>query len=364
MAYRKMNDKHKSLEGIRRSITVVLSLFTISAMMAGCGGQASLGEKVYNPPKSENAKTAKDQVAEGQTAAEQTAEDTIEKVQVENDQTESNQADNAKKEVSPAYSKMLSYLDGEWEILEPGQLIGQDEIKDTFTFDSSDMTVKFTVADGNYAEYTYQLDDMFESLRDSYDHLIISGGAQVKEDDPLYIGEERADYQIILANNRGWDHMLMREIVSHDIPFNKDVLRYDRTTGGFWTLRRKASSEEAQKLKKPDDDNPDIRLKSSSFYAIKWLEFGNSCTLQQVEYDTEDTIVAGVTGEFFVYRPLDTEYQTSAINYPYKGMEEYPHDGFFDPCVVFVTTDENAEIIAIEPLEYAEGGFYYFDGIG
>ena len=152
--------------------------------------------------------------------------------------------------------------------------------------------------------------------------------------------------------------------VDYENPFNKNALRFDRTIGGFWTLRRKASSDDEQKLKKPDDDNPDIRLKSSSFYAIKWLEFGNSCTLQQVEYDTEDTIVAGVTGEFLVYRLLDTEYQTSAINYPYKGMEEYPHDGFFDPGVVFVTTDENAESIAIEPLEYAEGGFYYVDGIG
>ncbi len=103
-----------------------------------------------------------------------------------------------------------------------------------------------------------------------------------------------------------------------------------------------------------------LRIKGDSFHAIKWTEFGNSCTLQRVEpvpVTLEDFDGKDVDGLSFVMP--DDEYAYSTVNYEYKGREKYCHDGYFDPQFVYVTTDKNGQITEMSVIDYAYDGYYY-----
>ena len=85
------------------------------------------------------------------------------------------------------------------------------------------------------------------------------------------------------------------------------------------------------------------------------MEFGNSCTLQRVEI-----IPATLDGEDVLeYKLPDDEYAYSAINYEYSGKENMAHGGYFEPCLVKVTTDDKGQITQIAYLEPASDGLYF-----
>ena len=108
-----------------------------------------------------------------------------------------------------------------------------------------------------------------------------------------------------------------------------------------------------------DTDMNDRKVKGDIFYAMKWLEYGNSCTLQEMELWVERPSLFGMNEEVFAYKPIDDEYKNVAINYNYKGREDECHDGYFTPTLVEVETDENGEIILMSEMAYADEGYYY-----
>ena len=69
----------------------------------------------------------------------------------------------------------------------------------------------------------------------------------------------------------------------------------------------------------------------------------------------------GDTKAFFYALP-DDEYAYSAVNYEYSGREDMAHGGYFDPYLVYVTTDNRGQITEMVRLEYAVDGTYYDKG--
>ena len=105
----------------------------------------------------------------------------------------------------------------------------------------------------------------------------------------------------------------------------------------------------------------EVRQKGTSFHAIKWMEFGNSCTLQQVQIEEEEVALFSKPEAFLTISPDAGNCSFSAINYEYKDGMMNAHDGFFDPCLVLVHTDANGEITSILPSEHFMEGYYSVD---
>ena len=259
---------------------------------------------------------------------------------------------------------MLEALYGDWEIMDDAELIQEPGIKrDRLRFALPQYhRVRFITADGDMESFDIELKDVFEDMGKTYDRLILSN----RRDSGKYAWDEvrpEQSFQIMIANNLGYDYMMLRELGDARTGFATSGLKYDRSIQGLWMLRRADpndyGNEFDEEMTTPTTVGIEdkIRQKDTSFYAIKWMEFGNSCTLQRVE-----TVKTSLEGkDALEYRIPDDEYAFSAVNYEYKGQENMAHGGFFDPTLVYVTTDENGQIIDIAKLEYAYEGLYYDD---
>ncbi|MBQ7706389.1 MAG: hypothetical protein IJT72_01260, partial [Lachnospiraceae bacterium] len=106
----------------------------------------------------------------------------------------------------------------------------------------------------------------------------------------------------------------------------------------------------------------EIRMKNTSFYAIKWQEFGNSCTLQRVEVTPTIATIDGEDENALAYSIPDAEYAYSAVNYEYSGRGNMAHGGYFTPGLVYVTTDNRGQITEMVGFKYAWDGMYYEHG--
>ena len=173
----------------------------------------------------------------------------------------------------------------------------------------------------------------------------------------------------MIANNLGHDYMMLRELGDERTGFATEGLKYDRSISGTWMLRRPDPNdydeELAGKTTTPSTVGieDEIRVKGTAFHAIKWMEFGNSCTLQRVEITpTTVELVDGGPYDAIEYCLPDDEYDYSAVNYEYKGMENMAHGGYFDPALVYVTTDKEGKIVEMSKLNYALNGAYYDNG--
>ena len=259
-------------------------------------------------------------------------------------------------------TKILEMLYGDWEIMDDAELIQEPGIRrDRLRFSLPRYhRVRFITADGDDESFDLELRDVFEGPGNTYDRMILSNrpGSGKYEGDEVRPGQS---FQIMIANNLGYDYMMLRELGDERTGFASDGLKYDRSMQGVWMLRRADpndyDNEFDEEMSTPSTVGieDEIRQKGTSFYAIKWVEFGNSCTLQRVE-----TVKTNVNGddvlEYFV--PGD-EYAYSAVNYEYKGQENMAHGGYFDPALVRVTTDENGQIIEMAKFEYAWDGVYF-----
>ena len=259
-------------------------------------------------------------------------------------------------------TKMLEILYGDWEIMDDAELIQEPGIRrDRLRFALPQYhRVRFITAGGDMESFDIKLQDVFEEADNTYDRLILSNrpGSGKYDWDEVRPGQS---FQIMIANNLGWDYMMLRELGDERTGFATDGLKYDRSIQGLWMLRRPDpndyDNEFDEEMTTPSTVGieDEIRQKDTSFYAIKWMEFGNSCTLQRVE--TAKTTLDGKDAlEYFL---PDDEYAYSAVNYEYKGQENMAHGGYFDPALVHVTTDKNGQITDIAILEYAYEGLYY-----
>lgn len=249
-------------------------------------------------------------------------------------------------EYVPGDEKMLELLYGDWEIMDDGELIQEPGIKrDRLRFALPQYhRVRFITASGDMETFNIELSDMFDEPGNTYDRLTLSNraGSGKYDWDEVRPGQS---FQIMIANNLGSDYMMLRELGDERTGFATDGLKYDRSILGTWMLRRPNPDEYDNEIDSIQTTpstfgiEDSIRQKDTSFYAFKWMEFGNSCTLQRVEMTSESEYVL----------PKD-EYAYSAVNYEYKGKENMAHGGYFDPALVHVTTDSKGQITDIEKV--------------
>lgn len=264
----------------------------------------------------------------------------------------------------PGDEATIQYLKGEWEIMDgPGHIQEPGEERDLLNFGDSKYHSAAYTKDGKIARFKYELVDEYDTGAPLYNFLILHN----RSGEPKYGWDEVRDtqmFQMFLANDLGHDYMMLRECGSERTGFATDALCYDRGTYGTWFFSRNTPrktddaylSEDVMPSTVGKEDV--LRLKGESFYAIKWTEFGNSCTLQRVlpcPVTTGDG--KDIDGLCFVM-PSD-EYAYSTVNYEYKGGEKYCHDGYFDPKLVHVTTDKNGQITEMSVVDYAYDGYWY-----
>ena len=227
--------------------------------------------------------------------------------------------------------------------------------------------MRFIRPNGDTTTFSIELADAFEGNPKAYDRLILSN----KFVSGVYSWDEvrpEQSFQIMIANNLGRDYMMLRELGDERTGFVSDGLKYDRSVAGIWFFRRpdpdEYDGEYESKVTTPSTVGieDEVRTKDTSFYAIKWLEFGNSATLQRVETAPAIVTRAGEDVKGFFYALPDDEYAYSAVNYEYSGREDMAHGGYFDPYLVYVTTDNRGQITEMVRLEYAVDGAYYDNG--
>ena len=231
-----------------------------------------------------------------------------------------------------------------------------------------DHKVKFITAGGDEESFDFELTDVFETPGNTYDRLTLSNCEGPGKYDWDEVRPEQS-FQILIANNLGHDYMMLRELGDERTGFATYGLKYDRSNMGTWMLRRPDPNDYDEKLS-AETTTPstvgiedEVRQKGTSFHAIKWMEFGNSCTVQRVEI-IPTTVELGGGGPYdaLEYCLPDDEYAYSAVNYEYKGNENMAHGGYFDPALVYVTTDKEGRIIEMSKLDYALNGAYYDTG--
>ncbi len=273
-------------------------------------------------------------------------------------------------EYEPRDEKMLELLYGDWEIMDDGELIQEPGMqRDRLHFALPQYhAVRFITAGGDKETFNIELTDVFEDAGNTYDRLTLAN----RPGSGKYAWDEvrpEQSFQIMIANNLGYDYMMLRELGDERTGFATDGLKYDRSISGTWMLRRPDPNdydeELAGKTTTPSTVGieDEIRVRGTAFHAIKWMEFGNSCTLQRVEITpTTVELVGGGPYDAIEYCLPDDEYAYSAVNYEYKGMENMAHGGYFDPALVYVTTDKEGRIVDMSKLNYAINGKYYDTG--
>ncbi len=317
-----------------------------TVLLAGCGADNSS----FN-------EAAKDTSVAGQSAEEvtQTPQQTSEP-ETEVSETMPEESIDAGAEV---YNNLVWYLDGDWILYPYNSLLSDGtEPRDIFSFDYGNMTMTYTKADGDFAVYDFSLTNLFEQDQGAFDCLVLHDKDADKYGQQFLVGEDGASFQLFIADNNGWDYMMLRPVGKKDIPMEETAMSYNMPTNGCYVFARKYE-ENGNKMAPYTDPNQYRLAKDASFYAIKWLTYGNSVTLQEVEIWTEKPTLFGMNEEVIAYKPIDDEYRHVAINYDIKGKENDPSDGYFDPVLVEVETDAEGKVTLMNPLAYADEGYYY-----
>lgn len=341
---------------MKKNLSLVLGILLL-AMTTGCGDKspAPTQEPSNNATQQLSATEAASQIETNTQDASQ-----AEKKDPRSAKTESSGEDQTAAEAQETdhTDTILSYLEGDWHLLNDGSGLYNEGDWDSISFDTKEMLATYTTFDGRSAVYSFELSDLFSQEKGMADMLILRDTDADKYDGNFYIGADGAAFQLFLADNNGWDDMILRPVGNQDILLEQATMYRSMPVRGCYALSRNTNGDDNKM--QPANDPAKYRIaKDSIFYAIKWLEYGNSTTLQEVELWVEQPSLFGMNEEVYAYKPIDDEYRNVAINYNYKGKEDFCHDGYFSPVLVEVETDSNGEIIRIDEMAYADDGYYY-----
>ncbi|MBR6451775.1 MAG: hypothetical protein IKS87_03650 [Lachnospiraceae bacterium] len=335
---------------------LVLMLVTL----CGCGITSKDSRDSANMDKlKERLKAAQEAEAEGEAESETevrpAAEDETESIPEEPE--EEAQAEGVRGALD---ADILRMLDGDWEILDGNALIQEPgEARDVFSFDAASMTATYRKTNGESMQYSFLLEDLYPTRDSLYKRLTIFTDGRELAADWADVNDSLS-FCLYLANSLDSDYMMLQELGDERSGFCSDALVYERGLLGTWFFSR-ADSDPTQRMVSSYGREENIRVKDGSFYAMKWLEFGNSCTLQQVDIEEEEVALFSEPEAFLTISPSLGDYCFSAVNYEYKDGMMNAHDGFFDPSLVLVHTDANGEITSILPSEHFMEGYYSVD---
>ncbi len=263
----------------------------------------------------------------------------------------------------------IKYLEGEWEIMDgSGHIQEPGEERDILHFGNSRYHGASYSKNGNIARFTYELNDRYKIESFPMYNFVTLNGRSTNEDLDWAEVSAVQYFQVFLSNDHGHDYMMLKECGDARTGFATGGLSYDRGVVGTWFFSRYVPPYVGEDYVS-DDVMPstvgmeeELRVRSDFFYAVKWTEFGNGCTLQKVELvPVKIKDYDGSTVDRLCYVLPEGEYAYSTVYYEYKGGEKYCHDGYFDPKLVYVHTDKKGQITEMTYFEPDGNGYYYTD---
>ena len=327
---------------------IITAAFLCLAVLAGCGDKGSDRGQIADPTKAENDNTPEDRATPTEDAGntEPTAVPTAEALPVTRF---------AGYESSEA--EILSYLDGEWVLHEGANMIEPpDMLYDSLTFDSANHKATYHMAyAAEEAYYDFELTDLFPDVPGQYNRLVLKESGTTP-DYPYSDGDNEIVLSVWLANNGGFDALVIGDAGASPSCFTANALDPARGVGDFWYFHRSFDGNRKMTIKPAGpDDQTDVR-KNSHFYALRYDDYGSGCTLQEVAF-----VPGGPSGsedDRIAYGYADNGHPFSTVNYNYKGKEMLAHSGGYALDFVEVDTDANGEITSLTVYEKTVLGYF------
>ena len=380
-----------------RRIKAVISVFLTCALLAGCGNkqedttQASSVTKVSTEAATEGvsettteAATEKATETKTESSTEKTTEDKTD-TKVVNEDKSPIWNKNGKMEQIDAFPKpegelrpgdnfsisknmMKYYLDGSWMLIPKGEpIMAPDEKPDILSFDSTNEKMLFLRGDsGEYAEFKFSLDDLFSEIGATSNLLQIEGtdvSDGFSESSNLLLGMTD-HFQIVLANVRNYDMLMLRPIGNGDSLFSAEGFGFDNARNGFWVFSRYAGEDvdPEWKMERINNVNEQLKLKNARFFAIQWFDMGGAVCLQPIDAIETDLNLYGDDVKCLCYNYRDMEYPLSAVEYSYRDSDMKMHSGYFNPALVMASTDSEWYLESIDYVKYYIYGYYHIPG--
>jgi hypothetical protein len=261
---------------------------------------------------------------------------------------------------------MKYYLDGSWVMLKKGfPILDTEAVPNLLTFNSTKNKVKYTRGgDNQYAEFDFALNDLFGNVGGTSNLMTIKGtdvSSDFSDSSDMLVGSTE-DFQIVIANAKGYDTLMIRPIGNGDSLFGTEGLGYDNASNGFWIFKKYNEVTEGYiepKFGNINNINDSLMKKNQSFYAFLWADEGSRVYLEHMNAAEEQVNLYGEDKRVLNYNYENSEYPLSAVCYPIIDAEDYLHMESYSPGFVQVTTDENGYIISMMYCQYYIYGYYY-----
>ena len=339
-----------------KKISLILAALLILSVLAGCGKPAANNVPAENnaidpmPTNTDNTESADNTVPPDNTADDDITEKDAFWLQI---------YDSGK-----ITEKTLSeFLDGSWKMLPLGggrQQEGfgtlsfqKDSGKLTFTYDKFDDKGTVTCAFApSHLKEGYGNADACDRLQLNVE----SASEAVKARTPYIVGSN-VDMEILIARVFGSDMIALREIGDGISPFGMDILMYDnQSLDGMWIFVRESGS--LSKLEQDEETEDEMRVKSGSFYAIRWMDHKDSFLLQPV--GTRDFDETFSEEPMPVKASMYTGFGNAlyAVSYELLLADASESNSNYAPQLVYVTTDENGKITDYDLIPYFGSGLY------
>ncbi len=263
--------------------------------------------------------------------------------------------------------EMMRLLEGDWEQQEAENFIMDiTKERNILHFDTDTSIVTYRNSDGAEAEFSFLLYPLYEedfggAYRIRFDCLNL--------DAELFDGAEKfsdksMDYQLWIVNDKGTDRILFAQYGGGWPFLNENVFGKENLLGTDWMFSRSHDQPDGDaRINGSAGEEEDLRVCGETFYALKWSELGDSCTLQRVELLRSDIwVMSDMKEESYAWRPWNWDYALTSVNYKYEGREALAHSGFYDPALMEVTTNEKGEIVSIERRGHEQTGHYSWYG--
>jgi len=362
-------------------LSLILAAVLLLSVLAGCGGQtgntaqnntAQPAENTQNNSNTENTQNTAN--TENTVPAENSAENT-------NTAEPENTAENTEDVLTEEDNKWISlyasanmnaetfreYLNGNWTLLNCGGIPQQGSDLGILSFDNASDTMTFSFLENNsYVTCSYTPEKIFEGQGNAFANDYISVNVESASDSirakvPDLI-DSAASFQVFTASVEGNDMLAVREIGNGYSVLGMEIFGLDtQSSEGTWVFMREGGSK--SKLRITPELEAEMRQKSTSFYALLWMDFNDSFYLQAVNTSQSEQI--------FYEDPIsvtDISYMNNgaalyALYYQVEGTEPGILDGGYTPQLVYVTVNENSEITYIDLVPYIGMGLYSQDHI-
>ena len=343
-----------------KKLSLILAVVLILSAFAGCGKKPVNNTSDYNIIDPLPANNTENTVPANNAENTVPPENTTDKDQAEKDQKWLDIFGSG----ALSETVLKEYLEGSWKMIpegggrdtEPfGSLVFDKNGTMTFTYDKFD--------DKGSVSCSYEV----SRLREGYGNLEacdlleikVTGASDAVKARTPYVMDSSTELQILTARVQGNDIIALREIGNGESEFGLDVLMYEnQSMDGMWIFVRDGES-----LSKTEKTDEDMRIFPGSFYALRWMDYGDSVYLQIIDIkDFEETFYEDpVRVKAVMYGTYgDALY---AVKYEVFGAAPSEKNASYAPQLVYVATDPNGRVIDCDLVPYFAYGLYSQDHV-